>query len=353
MTTSSSASTRSTASQLAIDQANKDNTFGFKLTLLKADDVGDPPRLRPRRRVLQQDPPWSACRPAFSGASKAVGKKPTATPASRSSPRRPPTATLQDQGFKTFHRVIPTTTLEGPAAADWLAKKAKKVFVVNDKSAYGEGVADAVAGELKAKGVTVTRRVSTDDDQGLRPDRADGQAVRCRRAVLRRLRRPGCPVRQGLKAVGYNGLRMTGNGVQVAGVHRRRRPAGDGWYFSCGCLDATVAPAAKDFAAAYQAKFNTPPSTYSPEAFDADERACSGDQGRPRTPARRPVQAVDDAVNELDYKGITDGDQVRRRTVTCAGCRNGQPVPAVKGGKIVMPRRHHAGQLTDPFRQHV
>ena len=45
--------------------------------------------------------------------------------------------------------------------------------------------------------------------------------------------------------------------------------AGDGWYFSCGCLDATVAPQAKAFSDAYQAKFNTPPSTYSPESYDA------------------------------------------------------------------------------------
>ena len=45
--------------------------------------------------------------------------------------------------------------------------------------------------------------------------------------------------------------------------------AGDGWFFSCGCSDATTAPAAKDFTAAYKAAFNTDPSTYSPEAYDA------------------------------------------------------------------------------------
>ena len=45
--------------------------------------------------------------------------------------------------------------------------------------------------------------------------------------------------------------------------------AGNGWYFTCGCQDATTAPAAKAFATAYQSKFNTPPSTYSPEAYDA------------------------------------------------------------------------------------
>ena len=88
--------------------------------------------------------------------------------------------------------------------------------------------------------------------------------------------------------------------------------AGDGWYFTCGCQDATVAPAAKDFTAAYKAKFNTDPSTYSPEAYDATNIADRGDQdGQGRRHVTR--QSVDDAVNKTDYKGITTRDQVRRQ----------------------------------------
>ena len=67
---------------------------------------------------------------------------------------------LQDQGFQTWHRVMPNDYAEGPAAADWLAKKAKKVIVVSDKSAYGDGVAGAVSKELKAKGVQVINQAA-------------------------------------------------------------------------------------------------------------------------------------------------------------------------------------------------
>ena len=80
--------------------------------------------------------------------------------------------------------------------------------------------------------------------------------------------------------------------------------AGNGWYFSCGCLDATAAPEAKAFNDAYTKKFNTPPSTYSPEAYDAtnamiDAIKTAVSKG---TPTR---QSVEDAINNLDYKGIT------------------------------------------------
>ena len=39
--------------------------------------------------------------------------------------------TLQTQGFKTFHRIIPNDNVEGPAGADWLARHGvKNLFVL-------------------------------------------------------------------------------------------------------------------------------------------------------------------------------------------------------------------------------
>jgi len=97
----------------------------------------------------------------------------------------------------------------------------------------------------------------------------------------------------------------------AAGCHSRRKrepetagAAGDGYYFACGCLDATTAPAAAAFNTAYTAKFNTPPSTYSPEAFDATNAMIDAI----KTAAGKGTvtrQAVESAISALDYKGIT------------------------------------------------
>ena len=73
---------------------------------------------------------------------------------------------------------------------------------------------------------------------------------------------------------------MAGNGGKSSEFTEGAGAAGDGWYFSCGCLDATVAPQAKDFNDAYTKMCNTPPSTYSPEAYDATNAMIDGDQGR-------------------------------------------------------------------------
>jgi branched-chain amino acid transport system substrate-binding protein len=107
-----------------------------------------------------------------------------------------------------------------------------------------------------------------------------------------------------LKAVNYTGLTVTGNGGKSSLFTKTSGPAGNGWYFTCGCLDATIAANAKAFTAAYTAMFNTPPSTYSPEAYDATNAMI---QAIKAAKAKGEVTraSVETAVTAVDYPGIT------------------------------------------------
>ena len=178
-------------------------------------------------------------------------------------------ATLTSQGFKTFHRVVPTDYVEGTQAADWLAKKAKNVFVVDDLTDYGKGVADAVEAELKAKGVTVTRQGVDAEDHRLQRDRPEGEGLRCRRDVLRRLRRPGRAARQGAEGGRLQGPDDDRQRWEVVGVHRGCRRCRRRLVLLLRLPGRHRRPGAKDFTDAYKKMFNTAPSTYSPEAYDA------------------------------------------------------------------------------------
>jgi branched-chain amino acid transport system substrate-binding protein len=111
-------------------------------------------------------------------------------------------------------------------------------------------------------------------------------------------------VAQALAAANFAGDKYTGNGGKSSVFTDGAGAAGDGWYFTCGCSDATVAPDAKDFTAAYKAKFGTDPSTYSPEAYDTANAMISAIKtaAKDGTPTR---ESVEKAVDALDYKGIT------------------------------------------------
>lgn len=290
--------------ELAVEEANANKDLGFKVKLLKADDVGLQDKApAAAAQVLQNDNVMGVVGPSFSGPSQAVAGKygdagiPIVNPSASN-------GTLQDQGFKTWHRIFPNDFAEGPAAADWLAKSAKKVIVVSDKTVYGDGVAQAVTKELKAKGVTV---VSQAADQTTTKDYGPiAQTVKQSGGALfyAGYDAQGGQFAKALKAVGYDGIRMSGNGVKSSVFLDGAKAAGEGWYFSCGCQDATVAPSAKEFTANYTKKFNTAPSTYSPEAYDATNIIIEAIKTAKEN-GKVTRQAVNDAINKIDYKGIT------------------------------------------------
>src|SRR4051812_38361124 len=146
------------AVDLAIEQANKKGDLGFKLELVKADDQGSPEQApTAAAQVLQDDAVLGVVGPSFSGATKAIG----ATYGDAGLAFISPSATnptLSQQGFPTFHRIVPSDNVEGSQAADLFAKKGyKKVVVIDDLSDYGKGVADAIQKGLEAKNVAVQR----------------------------------------------------------------------------------------------------------------------------------------------------------------------------------------------------
>jgi branched-chain amino acid transport system substrate-binding protein len=292
------------AVDLAIEQANKKD-LGFKLELVKADDQGSPEQApTAAAQVLQDDAVLGVVGPSFSGATKAIGATYGDAGLSFISPSAT-NPTLSQQGFPTFHRIVPSDNVEGSQAADLFIKKGyKKVVVIDDLSDYGQGVADTLEAGLKKGGVTV-QRIGVDAKTTDYGATATTVATSGAQAVFY----GGYDAQAGLLAkalqtAGFTGDKYTGNGGKSSVFVDGAGAAGNGWYFTCGCSDATVAPEAKDFTAAYTAEFKTPPSTYSPEAFDATNAMIEAIQtaAKDGTPTRATVE---DAVNNLDYKGIT------------------------------------------------
>ena len=291
------------AVNLAVDEANAAKNLCFQLAVLQEDDLGTAAGAPPAEAALEQDPAVvGVIGPAFSGATAAVGAKYAQAGIALISPSAT-NATLTSQGFTTFHRIVPTDGIEGKATADYLANKFKSAFVVDDTSTYGAGVAQVVAAELKAKGVKV-------DTQSIAPT-TDYSAIATTIAGSgdAAMYYGGYDAQAGLlakalQAASYKGFEISGNGGKSSVFSSTAGAAGDGYYFACGCLDATTAPAAAAFNKAYTAKFNTPPSTYSPEAFDATNAMISAISAAQKAGGVTRA-AVETAVNALDYSGIT------------------------------------------------
>ncbi len=294
--------------QLAVDQANASSKYNFKVTLDPQDSEGDPAKAPAAATQLIADPNVIATvGPAFSGESKAVD--PSFCSASPPMPivtASASNATLQTLGFTCWHRIIPNDNVEGSQGADWLARTgAHKVYVLNDLSTYGAGVAATMASELAAKGVTVVK------------SGVDGTTTKNYNPIAQTIAASGSDaifyggydsqaalLAKALVAAGFKGRTVTGNGGKSSVFTSGAGTAGDKWYFTCGCQDATTAPSAAAFATAYQAKFNTAPSTYSPEAYDATNLVIDA-ISKASASAAATRTSVLTALNAEDYKGIT------------------------------------------------
>ncbi|MEO5832154.1 MAG: branched-chain amino acid ABC transporter substrate-binding protein, partial [Nakamurella sp.] len=200
------------AVELAVNQANESGSLPFKLELVKSDDVGLPDKAPAAAATLLQDPAVvGVVGPSFSGATKAVGATYSEAQLALLSPSAT-NATLTTSGWTAFHRIVPTDSVEAKGAAAWLATKAKKVYVIDDLSDYGKGVADDLQKALEGASVVVTRegvdakttdysaiaqKVVSSGDEAMFYGGYDAQASLFAKA---------------LKSAGYTGITMTGNG---------------------------------------------------------------------------------------------------------------------------------------------
>jgi branched-chain amino acid transport system substrate-binding protein len=291
--------------QLAIDQANSSGDLPFKLELVKADDQGTPDQAPTASQTLIGDAGvLGVVGPSFSGATKAVAPDYGTANLVLISPSAT-NDTLTSQGFKAFHRVVPPDGLEGKELADHLvAKGYAKVVVIDDGSDYGTGVADTVEKGVKAGGKQVQRISVLADTKDYGPTAQTIAGSGAQAFFYGGYDAQAALLAKAVAATSYKGDKYTGNGGKSSVFTQGSGAAGNGWFFSCGCADATTAPAAKDFNDAYKKQFNTDPSTYSPEAYDAtnamiDAMKTAAANGAPTR------QTVFDAVNKLDFKGIT------------------------------------------------
>jgi branched-chain amino acid transport system substrate-binding protein len=177
---------------------------------------------------------------------------------------------LTEQGFKGVFRIVGRDDQQGPAVANYLSSqnKPKTVAVIDDATAYGEGLANEVEKTLKAAGVKVLPR-----------EKGSNKTVDWK-AVLTKVKgkKPDAVFYGGMDATAgplikqARELKMTavfafGDGACTDKMAELAGPAAEG--LLCSQAGIPVQAAGKKFLDAYKAKFKIDPILYSPFTYDA------------------------------------------------------------------------------------
>ena len=291
---------------LAVAQANAAGTLPFTLALKSSDDQGDPPQAPAAAQRLITDPTVKGVvGPLFSGTTVAAGGQYQQAHLGIVSPAASNTS-LSHNGWRVFHRDVPSDALEGTAAAVWLARHAvDRMIVVQDRSVYGKTVGDAVTHAARARGIRVTYLAQ------------DGVTTTNYRPLARRIAGSGAhtvfyagydvaaaKLAKALTHAGYHGRRVAADGIFSSAFTSGAGAAGNGWYMTCGCKLQFATPAERAFAGAYRARFGVRPGSYSAAAYDAANAiiraikvaVAAGHPGR---------SAINAALGNVDFRGIS------------------------------------------------
>ncbi|UQU63090.1 branched-chain amino acid ABC transporter substrate-binding protein [Couchioplanes caeruleus] len=287
--------------ELAIKQYNTKKGSEC-ITVAKFDSQGEPAVAPGVARNLVADKKiLGIVGPPFSGESEAADPIfeeagiPTITPSATR-------VSLSANGWKTFHRAVANDDAQGPAAANYIKDvlKAQKVFVADDQSAYGAGLADVVK---KTLGSTV---VATDKTE------ADGKQTDFS-AVVQKVVSSGATamfyggyyqngglIRKQLTAANWKGVLVGGDGMKDPGLAKAAgNNAATGTVVTCPC--SPPEKAGGTFVADYKKQWNVDAGTYSDVAFDAANVFLAGiDAGNTTT------EKMNTYLSTVNYTGIAN-----------------------------------------------
>lgn len=176
------------------------------------------------------------------------------------------------QGFNTAFRVMANDAQQGKVLGEYAVKNlnAKVLAVIDDRTAYGQGIADEFVKAAEASGAKIVSRQYTTDKaidfaavltsiKGKQPDLI----------FFGGMDPQGAPMVKQLRALGMKTLFMMGDGGYTPKLIQNGGVAAEGVYASLPGVPLDKMPSGRDFATRYEAQFKQPIQLYAPYCYDA------------------------------------------------------------------------------------
>lgn len=291
--------------RLAVEHFNAEHNTGIEL--VEVDTELDPAKAATSAQRLIEDPRVLAVvGPA--GSQEVAAAAPVLSAAGLA--LISPSATqpdLTEQGYAALFRVVPRDDVQGVTAARFLAEQqnARSVYLIDDQSSYGAGLADAVEQELNARSLSVTRESVSQDVIDFSAIVTQIKAAQPDAVFLAvQLASQGALITRQLEEQGVETLVMGGDGLMTADFIAGAAEASEGAYVTFFAPDVTALEAAQPVIDEYRAAhgevgpFGPPAYAATMVALEAMYRAYTS--GAPeRADVLAEVRATDQEVSLL------------------------------------------------------
>ncbi len=180
-----------------------------------------------------------------------------------------PTYTLQ--GFNTAFRVFANDVQQGKALGEFAAKQGiKKVAIVDDRTAYGQGLADEFKKAAEAAGIkVVTTEYTTDKATDFKAILTKIKSKKPDLVFFGGMDAQAGPMAKQMKELGLKTKFLTGDGGCTPEFIKLGGEATEGQFCSLPGLPVDNMPKGPDFKAKYTAKYSQEIQLYAPYVYDA------------------------------------------------------------------------------------
>ena len=223
--------------------------------------------------------------------------------------------TYTRQGFKTTYRVMANDAQQGKVLGQYAVKLGKRVAVVDDRTAYGQGLVDEVVKAVQASGGEVVgREFTTDKSTDFLAILTSLKARRPDVIVYGGMDPQAAPMARQMKTLGVKATLLGGDGMQSAEFIRLAGPASEGVVGSSPGLPLEKMPGGEGFSRKFTSRFGKV-QIYAPFAYDATRVVVAAMQkaGSPEPASYLPELAklsVDGVIGPIrfdEYGDLKDG----------------------------------------------
>ncbi|SMB93023.1 branched-chain amino acid ABC transporter substrate-binding protein [Deinococcus hopiensis] len=219
---------------------------------------------------------------------------------------------VTDRGLKNMNRICARDDAQGPAGGDFVMTnlKAKKVYVLNDKTPYGQGLADQAEKAMKAKGANIVQ------SEGVAAEERDFTAIITKVQALRpdaiyfgALYGQVGPFAKQLRDKGIQTPIIGGDGYDSDDLTKLAGTGANNIYFTTVAPPVDAVPTAKITAASYQKTFKSDIQGFGVMSYDSAKVLLQGIMNAAKAAGNKVPSRVqvETAVRTGTYNNLLTG----------------------------------------------
>ena len=341
--------------QLAVEEASK--TFkglGYDLILVPFDDQAKPEIGVANARNVAADPDVLLVVGHFnSGVALPASNVYKETLLTMISPANTATE-ITDRGYPNVNRVCGRDDVQGPVGAKFAAQdlQIKSVYIVQDKTPYGQGVADNFRSEAKKLGLQVLGYEGTEERANFSPLIIPMKARNPGLVYFGGIYHQGGLLLKQMREKGVKSAFLGPDGLDSSEMVKIAGDAAVGSYYTTVAAPIDASPETAAFAKRFKQRFGKEAESFGMYGYDAAAVGIAAiEQAIEELGGKKPPRAqVSAAVRKLkDFKGITGsitfdgkGDPVKTKYFVLKFETKRYP------GKVVKAIEHEAPQIKKP-----